>query len=238
MSERTAEHGVSGAAARAHALARRGAADPRLPQPLDRAGAVQPGRLDGAAGADRDGERQRRLLRRQELRDRDRAVPPGAAGPGDGADRGVRRRPARPPPHADLGRLHPRRAVPHHPDRRHALVDLRGHRAGRGGQPGVGTGQGRDGAQPGAAAPARGRQPDQPRHHLRLGPAGGGDLRGADPRRQVLPARLRRLRRRADRPRALLQRFLLHRLRGRDLPAQAHPAAARPPSRATATRSG
>ena len=81
---------------------------------------------------------------------------------------------------ADLGRLPARRAVPDDPDRRQALVDLRGDRAGRGDQPGVGARQGRDGAQPGAAAPARGGQPDQPGHDLRLGAAGGRDLRRAD----------------------------------------------------------
>ena len=101
----------------------------------------------------------------------------------------------------------------------HALVDLRGDRAGRGGQPGVGARQGRHRPEPGAPAPARGGEPDQPRHDLRLGPAGGRDLRRADPGRQVLPARLRRLHRRPGRPRAVLQRALLHRLRLRHHPA-------------------
>ena len=54
----------------------------------------------------------------QQLRDRRRAVPAGAARAGDGADRRLGRRPARPAVDADLGRLPARGAVPDDPDRR------------------------------------------------------------------------------------------------------------------------
>nr|WP_284291762.1 hypothetical protein [Angustibacter aerolatus] len=83
------------------------------------------------------------------------ARPGGAARP----DRRRGRRPAAPAARAGLRRRAAVRAVREHPARRHPLVAVRRDGAGRGRRPVLDAGEGRHRAQPGAAAPARGRQP-------------------------------------------------------------------------------